>query len=58
MKLNFQKTADVQIGCMRVPREIHEKIKAIADLHKVSRQEVIRAILIKVIDDIESPKNM
>lgn len=53
MKLRLQKTSDKIIGSLRVPPEVFFKIKDIAAREKVTNQDVIRAILVEVIDTIE-----
>lgn len=53
MKLQIKKTADKQIGGLRLSNDTYNKIVAIAKREKVSKQVVIRSILDKVIDDVE-----
>ena len=53
MKLRLSKTATKMLGALRVSNEIWEKLDAIARKEKVSVQEIIRAILDQVIDDVE-----
>lgn len=53
MKLQIKKSADIQIGGLRVSPEVAEKLTVISKREKVSLQEVIRAILAQVIDTIE-----
>ncbi len=54
MKLRLAKSADKMIGALRVSPHVFEKISKIAAKEKVSNQEVIRAILDQVIDEIET----
>lgn len=53
MKIRIAKTAEKIIGSLRVSNEVFGKIEIIAQREKVSNQEVVRAILDQVIDDIE-----
>lgn len=53
MKIHLKKTAERQIGNVRVSPETFHKIEEIAKRGNVSNQSVIRAILEQVIDDIE-----
>jgi len=53
MKIRISKTADKIIGALRVSNEMFEKLNKIAEKEKVSKQEVVRAILNQVIDEIE-----
>lgn len=43
---------DKQIGALRVSPKVYSKIESVAKKEKVSKQEVIRAILEQVIDTI------
>lgn len=53
MKIRISKTSDKIIGALRVSNEVYEKVEKIAKKEKVSKQEVVRAILDQVIDTIE-----
>ncbi len=53
MKIQIKKTADKIIGGLRVPPEVFEKISILAKREKVSNQEIVRAILTRVIDEVE-----
>lgn len=53
MKIRIAKSADEMIGALRVSPHVFAKVSKIADKEKVSKQEVIRAILDQVIDEIE-----
>lgn len=53
MKLQIKKSADKQIGGLRLSNETYNKIEVIAKKEQVSNQVIIRAILDRVIDDIE-----
>mgnify|MGYP003398118555 CR=1 FL=1 len=53
MKIRISKNAERQIGGLRVSPEVFAKLEVIAKKEKVSKQEVIRAILDEVIDTIE-----
>jgi predicted DNA-binding protein len=52
-KIRIANPAGKMIGALRVSDEVFTKITALAEKKAVSRQEVIRAILDAVIDDIE-----
>lgn len=56
MKIYLSKKSDKIIGALRLPNDLFEKIEKIAKEQKVSNQEVIRAILIQVIDEVEVSK--
>ena len=53
MKINVKKTAEKIIGALRVSPEVFYKIETLAKKEKVTNQVIIRAILEKVIDEIE-----
>ena len=53
MKIRIAKSADKIIGSLRVSEQVFIKIEKIAKKEGVSNQEVVRAILDQVIDDIE-----
>jgi hypothetical protein len=53
MKITIKKSTDKLIGALRVSQKVYDKIVSIAKNEKVSNQEVIRAILEQVIDDVE-----
>jgi predicted DNA-binding protein len=53
MKIHISKSADAQLGTMRINQHVFERLEEIAKEKGVSKQEVVRAILDQVIDDIE-----
>lgn len=53
MKIRINKTLEKIIGAVRVSEKVYAKITLIAEQQKASKQDVIRAILDEVIDDIE-----
>lgn len=53
MKIRIAKNADKIIGSLRVSLKVFEKVSAMAKKANVSNQEVVRAILDQVIDDVE-----
>ena len=53
MKIKLHKSAEKIVGAVRVSENIYDKISSLAKAEKVSMQEIIRAILDEVIDDIE-----
>jgi len=53
MKISISKSTDKIIGALRVTNRVYDKVEKIAKKEKVSKQEVIRAILDQVIDTIE-----
>lgn len=53
MKLKIPKSGDKLIGAVRLSQDIFIKIEALAKKHGVSNQEIIRHILINVIDTVE-----
>ena len=53
MKIRISKSADKIIGAQRVSPKVFEKLELIAKKEKVSKQEVVRAILDQVIESIE-----
>ncbi len=54
MKIRIAKTANYVIGSLRVSKEVFEKVKKIAKEKGASNQEVVRAILDQVINDVET----
>lgn len=53
MKIRISKNGDELIGALRVPKDVFDKLDKLAKQSKVSKQVVIRAILLEVIDTIE-----
>ena len=53
MKIRLAKSTDKIIGALRVSEKVAKRLEEIAKKEKVSKQEVIRAILDEVIDQIE-----
>lgn len=53
MELNIKKTSEKIIGSLRVPLYVYEKIEKLAHENVVSKQEIVRAILIKLIETKE-----
>jgi len=53
MKIRLAKSADKIIGAVRVSPEVFAKLEKIATKEKVSKQEIVRAILDEVIDEVE-----
>lgn len=53
MKIHISRNADKIIGALRVSKKVYDIVTQIAKNEGVSNQEVIRAILEQVIDDIE-----
>ena len=53
MKLIIEKTADKQLGNLRLSDNVYKKIEQIAKKEKVSKQQVVRSILEQIIDSIE-----
>ncbi len=53
MKIRLSKSADKIIGAVRVSPEVFAKLERIATREKVSKQEIVRAILDEVIDEVE-----
>jgi len=53
MKIRLAKSADKIIGALRVSPETYGKIEILARQGGVSNQEVVRAILDQVINDVE-----
>lgn len=53
IKIRIKKSSDIIIGALRVSEKVFIRLEAIAKKEKVSKQEVIRAILDEVIDDVE-----
>lgn len=53
MKIQLQKPASKIIGALRVSPETFDKIEKLAKKEKVTNQDIIRAILEQVIDEVE-----
>ena len=53
MKIRISKSSDKQIGNLRVSAEVYEKLDKLAKKKGVSKQEVVRAILDSVINEVE-----
>lgn len=53
MKINIAKSTDKMLGGLRLSDQLYDKISALATKGRVSKQEIIRAILNQVIDDVE-----
>lgn len=53
MKLHIKKSTDKNLGALRISQEVFDKLEALAKKKEVSKQEVVRAILDEVIDEIE-----
>ncbi len=53
MKLKIPKSSDRIIGAVRLSADIFEKVEKLAKTHGVSNQEIIRHILVNVIDTVE-----
>lgn len=53
MKIRLAKSTDKQIGGLRVSLDVFSKLEKIAAEKKVSKQEIVRAILDEVIDKVE-----
>lgn len=53
MKIRIAKSTQKQIGNVRVSNEVYEKLDKISAKEKVSKQEVVRAILDEVINKVE-----
>lgn len=53
MELKISKTLNRQIGNVRVSDKVFKKIEEISKKEKVNKQEVVRAILEQVIDEIK-----
>ena len=53
MKIRIVKSSDKQIGNLRVSDSVFKRLEEIAKKEKVSKQEIVRAILDEVIDKIE-----
>ena len=52
MKIRLSKSADKNIGSLRVSPEVFEKLEKLSKQQNVSKQEIIRAILDSVIDEV------
>ena len=53
MKIRLSKSTDKQVGNLRVSSDVFIKLEKIAAEEKVSKQEIVRAILDEVIDKVE-----
>lgn len=53
MKLKIPKSGDKIVGALRLPEDIFKKVEALAEKHGVTNQEIIRHILLNVIDTVE-----
>lgn len=53
MKIRIAQSADKIIGSLRVSNKVFDKIAEIAKVKGVSNQEVVRAILDQIIDEVE-----
>lgn len=53
MKIRISKSLDKQLGMLRVSEKVFKRLEEIAKKEKVSKQEVVRAILDQVIDEIK-----
>jgi len=53
MKIRLAKSTDKQIGNLRVSSEVFDKLESIAKKKGVSKQEVVRAILDQIINEVE-----
>lgn len=53
MKIRLSKSADIIVGALRVSLKVNKRLVEISKKEGVTRQEIIRAILDQVIDDIE-----
>lgn len=53
MKITLNRTTDAIIGAVRVSQDIYDKLEAKAKKWKVSKQNIIRAILEEAIDKVE-----
>ena len=52
-EIRLQKTTDKIIGALRCSTRVYEKVDAIAKAQKVTKQDIIRAILEEVIDEVK-----
>jgi predicted DNA binding CopG/RHH family protein len=53
MKLKIPIPSEKIVGGLRLPEAVFEKVQILAGKHGVSNQEIIRHILVNVIDDVE-----
>lgn len=53
MKIRIKKTGDKNLGALRVSEKVFKRLEEIAQKEKVSKQEIVRAILDQVIDKVE-----
>ena len=51
--IRIQKSTDKIIGALRCSARVYTKIENMADEHEVTKQEIVRAILEEVIDEVE-----
>lgn len=52
-EIRLQKSTDKIIGSLRCSTRVYEKIDAMATAQNVSKQDIVRAILEEVIDEIK-----
>lgn len=53
MKIRISKSSYNQIGCLRVSDHVFKLLEKMSHENKVSKQEIVRAILDEVIDEVE-----
>ena len=53
MKIRINKTTDKIIGALRCSTRVYDKVEKLAKEQKVTKQDIIRAILEEVIDEVE-----
>lgn len=53
MKIHIKKSSDKQIGNLRISAEVFEKLDKLAKKKGVSKQEIVRAILDQIINEVE-----
>lgn len=53
MKIRISKSSDKQIGNLRISEKVFNRLEEISEKEKVSKQEIIRAILDEVIDKVK-----
>ena len=52
-EIRLQKSTDKIIGALRCSNRVFEKVEAMATAQNVTKQEIVRAILEEVIDEIK-----
>jgi|JI8StandDraft_1071087.scaffolds.fasta_scaffold2421540_1 predicted DNA-binding protein len=52
-EIRLQKSTDKVIGALRCSTRVYEKVEAMATAQNVTKQDIIRAILEEVIDEIK-----